>query len=626
MGTPDQTEAGIFRNPAAEATRLGTPESACNQPDEALAAITLIAARRWQPSRAAWAMLFGCLTVIALWSFMPGVSLGDHECYVAQTSKEMLADGDWVIPHYAGMPRLQKSPLAYWCVVGLSKVAGRFNEHMVRLPSGLAGLALAGLMAAFAWRVFGTAALAWFAAAVTGFSGAWLLNTHNGTVDMQLTFWCTLAGALFWLAVNTESRGRRIALFAGMGAAFGMGMLAKMPMPPAVLLPGFFLYLVATGRSRKIGVYLVESLPGLVLMFVIWLPWILLVLNRLDNAAVGAKWYREFFSRYEGDIGANTQSWHYYGPVLLWMVLPWVLSLPEALAGPWLSRYRPWRDMLILAFCIALFNLVFFSSAGYKRPQYILPAMPWLLLLLTPPVWRFFAGPLYEHPKLFVRLGLSLTGAMLIGCGGVFIFLSQSDDPGMAGRFAVPIGVMAGGLALTGIALTVRARIEAVYILLLTITVTFCFGWTRAGVYWGGAQREEQFAQQFHQVVPEGAAAYHLGRPDARLVYYGQMTLPRVLSDLDLLQGLHDRKMRPTSENGQFLTALALIQLLRQDKPVYVVGTYGQWNDLQALPDFLKVKPRILYRQRGFTEDQSPGKEWIIFANRAAPATQPAEQ
>jgi 4-amino-4-deoxy-L-arabinose transferase len=594
------------------------------RPDEAIGAITLIAARRWQPSRLVWVMLFASLAVMAFWSVISGVSMGDHECYVAETSREMLADGDWVVPHFSGMPRLQKSPLAYWCVAGLAKALGRLSDPVVRLPSGLFGLALAGLMAAFGRRAFGAAALGWFAAAVTGFSGAWLLSAHCATVDMQLTFWCTLAGVLFWLAVNSEGRGRRVALFAVMGATLGMGMLAKMPMPLAVLLPGFLLYLLATGRSRKIGTYVLEGLPGIALMLAIWLPWVLMVLHRLDSGVVAAKWYREFFLRYEGELGARTQAWYYYGPILLGMVLPWTLSLPEALAGPWLSRYRPWRDVLMLAFCIAMFNLVFFSTAEYKRSQYILPAMPWLLLLLTPPVWRFFAGPIYEHPRLVARLGLVLSAAALVAGTGTFLVLSYCD-PGMAGRFAVPIGILAGGLALTGFALALRARIEAMYVLLLTIAVTFCLGWVRAGLHWGGADRERQFAAQVRKIVPPQAPLFYLSRPDARLVYYGQLVLPRVLSDLDIEQRIRQHGMRRTSENAQALTALALIDLFKQDKPVYVIATYGQWVDLTTLlPDFVKLRPQMLHRQTGFTDD--PGKDWVVIANlaAAAPTTQAA--
>ncbi len=179
MHTPDPAEPRAGQSPANPAGASSDAQPLSPPADEAIGAITLIAARRWQPSHVVWGMLFAILAVIAFWSVIPGVSMGDHECYVAETSKEMLADGDWVVPHFSGMPRLQKSPLAYWCVAGLAKALDRLSDPVARLPSGLFGLALVGLMAAFGRRVFGTAALGWFAAVVTGFSGVWLFFTHD---------------------------------------------------------------------------------------------------------------------------------------------------------------------------------------------------------------------------------------------------------------------------------------------------------------------------------------------------------------------------------------------------------------------------------------------------------------
>ncbi len=408
-----------------------------------------------------------------------------------------------------------------------------------------------------------------------------------------------------------------------MGAAFGMAMLAKMPMPAAVLLPGFFLYLLASGRGRKIGMYVLESLPGLAVMLLVWLPWIVMVLHSQDTGTVGAKWYREFISRFEGDIGAPTQRWYYYGPALLWMALPWTLSLPEALAGPWLNRYRPWRDVLLLAFCIVAFNVVFFSAAGIKRPQYILPAMPWLLLLLTPPVWRFFAGPMFEHPRWLERMGVALAIGALVGCAAGWLWLLHYQHAVAHGFFA-PVAVMTGGLACMGVVLALRARTEALYALLLTITVTFCFAWARAGLYWGGSEQEQRFARQFRQIVPAGAAAWYVARPDARLVYYGNLVLPRVLSDLDLLDRLRQHKMRDSDENRQVLTGLALVEQFRQDRPVYAVAEYWHWQGLQSMPAFTSLKPKLLYRQGVYADN--PSKDWVLLANRtASAATQAAE-
>jgi hypothetical protein len=76
--------------------------------------------------------------------------------------------------------------------------------------------------------------------------------------------------------------------------------------------------------------------------------------------------------------------------------------------------------------------------------------------------------------------------------------------------------------------------------------------------------------------------------------------------------------MRRTVENARMVTAAALIDLFKQDKAVYVVATYDKWSDLtMLLPDFVRLRPQLLYRQTGFTED--PGKDWVLIANRAAP-------
>lgn len=609
------------------------PSAASGEPTlEALGSITMIAARRWRPSTWVWTGLFAAVAVVAFWSLLPGPTLNDHECFVAQTSKEMLERGDWVVPYFSGMPRLQKSPLAYWMVATVSTVLGRFSDPVTRLPSAIAAVALVGLMAAFGRRAFGASALGWFAGVVTAFSAVWLFYSHVAIVDIQLTFWCTAAGAMLWLGANAESRGRRVAWFAGAGATMGMGMLAKMPMPLAVLLPGFLIYMVATGRTRKIGTYLVDALPGIALMLLVWLPWVLLVLGRLDSEAVGLKWFREFISRAEGDIGKAPGPWYYYIERIAGYVLPWTLSLPEALVSPWTRRYRPWRDVLIFAFCLAFFNLAFFSLPGlYKRDQYLLPAMPWFLLLLTPPVWRFFAGPVYEHPRLFRWLGLALAATTAAGTAAGWLLLNQSDSH-LAHNMAVPMGVLGAGLVLTGVVLATGARLESLYVLILTIAVTFCLGWNRDRLpeYMTSTKREQSFVQEVRRIVPPRAEIYNLGKPDPRLVYYGRLIIPRVLSDLETGKRTEQarqsnlqagRQKQLSSDIGQLITAQALIELFQQPKPVYIVSDFDKWKMLGTVVEFQDLHPQLVYRHPGFEEEQD--RDLVIFANAAAPATEP---
>src|SRR5690606_9678498 len=72
--------------------------------------------------------------------------LESHEIFVAQTSREMLAAGEWVVPTFNSEPRLVKPPLMYWLVMGLAEATNRdVSPLLARFPSALSGVALVAL-------------------------------------------------------------------------------------------------------------------------------------------------------------------------------------------------------------------------------------------------------------------------------------------------------------------------------------------------------------------------------------------------------------------------------------------------------------------------------------------------
>ena len=46
------------------------------------------------------------------------------EALYAESSREMLRSGDWVVPHFLGQPRYAKPVLIYWCQAACMKVLG----------------------------------------------------------------------------------------------------------------------------------------------------------------------------------------------------------------------------------------------------------------------------------------------------------------------------------------------------------------------------------------------------------------------------------------------------------------------------------------------------------------------
>ena len=77
------------------------------------------------------------LPALLLYPTMSFRLLEPDEGRYAQIPREMLARGDWVVPHLQGEPYLDKPPLFYWLVMGAYRLFG-VDESAARLVPALA--------------------------------------------------------------------------------------------------------------------------------------------------------------------------------------------------------------------------------------------------------------------------------------------------------------------------------------------------------------------------------------------------------------------------------------------------------------------------------------------------------
>src|SRR5678809_761264 len=96
-------------------------------------------------------IVFGCSLLLAGLGMR---TLTRHEVLAAYPAKEMLLYGHWIVPMYAGIPRIAKPPGMYWVLAGVMKIFGE-SEFVARLPSALAGVATALMIASFGARHYG---------------------------------------------------------------------------------------------------------------------------------------------------------------------------------------------------------------------------------------------------------------------------------------------------------------------------------------------------------------------------------------------------------------------------------------------------------------------------------------
>jgi 4-amino-4-deoxy-L-arabinose transferase-like glycosyltransferase len=323
-------------------------------------------------------VVLGVLVLSAITAFwkLSAQPLEDHECYVSVTAREMLDGGSWIMPTFNGQPRLQKTPLSYWLVASVAKVTGKVDEFTDRLPSAVFAFLSAGAILYFVnrWLSFRAAVIS---AGVWVTSLGYIRYSHNARPEMALTLFISLCLMSFYSAVTAQSRRRQIVYMLVFWVSFGLGNLAKGPVPiPLVLIPVVF-YLAIFRQWRQVPKLL--PVAGILIFLAIMLPWPIAAAHRVNwDMTV---WKREFIDRFLGEYAAGDYPVYFYFLIIFKYTAPWVVFLPIAVIAPF---YRIWgKKQPVMRFLWLWFvaDFVFLTLSGGKRQHYILPLMPAMAIL-----------------------------------------------------------------------------------------------------------------------------------------------------------------------------------------------------------------------------------------------------
>ncbi|HJZ94170.1 MAG TPA: glycosyltransferase family 39 protein, partial [Gemmataceae bacterium] len=192
------------------------------------------------PTAIRWPSLLILLVLPALLLY-PTLSfhlLEPDEGRYAQIPREMLARGDWVVPHLQGQPYLDKPPLLYWLVMLSYSVFG-VAEAPARLIPALAVHGSILVVYLLGRRSLGERSAFWgglFLAVAPGFVGMARLLTMDGL----LTYWVTLA--LFATFEAVRGGRFRAGWWYLAAVAAGFGVLTKGPIPFLLLVPPVWLH------------------------------------------------------------------------------------------------------------------------------------------------------------------------------------------------------------------------------------------------------------------------------------------------------------------------------------------------------------------------------------------------
>lgn len=334
-----------------------------------------------------------------------------QEVRIAETSREMLASGDWMVPRYNGELRLQKPPLPYWLTAASYRIFG-LNLSAARLPAAVFGLLGTSLL--FIWirrRINLSVAANTALILATSFIG--LRYFRSGEADAPLLFFVTLA-CLSGYELLQGSKDRRLvwAFF----VALGLGFSTK---GPAALAIPLLTVLIAAWREKKFASLKTLYSPiGWGLFFLLAFAWYAWMLWRLPNAIqlFVAKQVDETFVS-----GTHLKPFWWYFAHVFDFFAPWsVLLIP---AAPWFYRNLH-EPPAIVRFALIWLGVVLalLMLTVNKQTQYALLLAPPISVLLG-----YYADIFQQRFLRWQRHGKTVLWVML-GAFALFIFIMSPKN------------------------------------------------------------------------------------------------------------------------------------------------------------------------------------------------------
>lgn len=405
------------------------------------------------------------------------------ESYIFGLVLEILQGGDWVVPHLAGEPFMEKPPLYFLTAAATAwltspwlaladgaRLASGFYTALTAFFLYLAGKRLSGGMAAA-----GQMAVLLLLGCI-GFAS----NSHHILTDTALFTGFTVALYGFALA---QKRPLLAGFWLGTGAGMafmskgliGVGSLGL----AALLLPAIAPAFRQWRYAATLGVAALAALPWLLL----WPT--LLYLRRPDQFMV---WFWDNnFGRYLGDnhLGPDYDPW-YYLRILPWHAFP---AFPAALLALWQGRRQLRQPLLAVPLSLLIALYLVLLTARTSMELYAVPTLlPEALLggaLLVQP-----AGPLLRR----INLGLHYASLLLRSLALLLIWLVWG-----AFVYGLPKATALLNAYQPGYPAAWRALPTAMALLYLLLWL----GWVR----WS----QRQMRQSDGQALTTGAASWAMG-------------------------------------------------------------------------------------------------------------------
>ncbi|MBW1996361.1 MAG: phospholipid carrier-dependent glycosyltransferase [Deltaproteobacteria bacterium] len=301
------------------------------------------------------------------------------ETRYAEIPREMIAGGDWIVPHLNGVRYFEKPVLGYWLHAASILLFGE-NNFAVRLPSAMS----AGISALLIFLLVNKTSregkdgegFPAFLAVLVYLSCLEVFALGNfALLDSLFSLFLTSSIIFFYFASEAAPRtARETGYLLLSGVACGLSFLTK----------GFLAFAVP---ALALGPYLVWERRYSDLLRMSWLPILSAVLVALPwSMAIHLRepdfWrffiWNEHIRRFVADNSQHRESFWFFFMAAPGLFFPWAFLAPAAVLGikGRLNEQAPRGRLVRLSICWLVLPFLFFSFSNGKLLTYVLPCFP----------------------------------------------------------------------------------------------------------------------------------------------------------------------------------------------------------------------------------------------------------
>ena len=342
-----------------------------------------------------WATAITAMTVF-FWGLGSMDLLSLNEGRRALAIQEMVASGNWLLPHLNGELYLTKPPLLYWLSSSLALI-WTVNEWTLRLPSALAAIATLIMVYRYTLQQSGRWA-ALFAVQLLIANLGFAMLGRRAEIEMLLTALCV--GSLLSALQYIQSQSSKNWIY----FSYFLLALALMTKGPLVLLLVTLPLLIAAIYSKNPHIKAVLlNWRGWLIFLVVGTAWYAIVSWQLGLDIWATVFKRDMLDKMQSDSAKPILSY------LGWIAVDFMLLIGLFLIGAkqfFKQQIKQPKHFVLLA--ATILPLIIFSLFSNKHAKYLLPIYPLIAILLAIKLAAIFDTATDAKKKIIIIIALLL--------------------------------------------------------------------------------------------------------------------------------------------------------------------------------------------------------------------------